>query len=223
MEFDKGPLPVSDIYRERVAEVLRGSRVAVSGYFDESGVFDVVRLEEKTDLFNTTPMWALNLLRFTSDQDRVRATRDGFLRVYPERMSGLRGDRIKPVHTIDPGNVRFVDSFTSSFRVRKSGWLVEECETWRHQMMIRELTLDGLERILIEAEAGNKPPFFDYKTYIKVEPESVGKAVRVIRFGTLDAVVIDVPNRQLVNRSIEDILSQRRWGVNPSLVVPVST
>lgn len=213
MEFDKGPLPVSDSYRKRVAGVLEWSRVTVSRFFDESGVFEVVRFGEETELDNTTPMWALNLLRFTSGQDGVRTTRDGFLHVYHGRMPRLRGGIIEPVHTIDPGNVRFVDRFTSSVMVRKSGWLVEECETWRHhQMMMHELTADGLEEILIEAEAGKRPPFFDHTAFIKVEPGFVGRAVRIIRFGgILDAVVIDVKNRQLVGRKIEDILSARRW------------
>lgn len=222
MEFLKGPLPVSDIYRERVAEVLRGSRVTNSGYFNGLGVFNVVRLGEQTELFNTTPMWALNLLRFTSGQDGVRTTRDGFLHVYNGRMPRSRGGIIEPVHTMDPGNVRFVDPFVSYFTtVGESGWLFGEPEARRCR--INNLTTARLEEILIEAEASKKPPFFDRTAYIKVEPGFVGRTVYVIGSGTLGAVVIDVQNRQLVGRAIEDMLSKRRWGVSPSLIVPVST
>lgn len=206
MEFLKRPLPAPDSYRKRVAGVLRGSRVTISGYFDNLGVFDVVGVGEETDYFNTTPMWAQNLLLFTPGQDKVRATRDGFLHVY-------RGDRIEPVHTIAPGNVRFVDPFDYYHtKVRESGWLIAEHEARRCQTM-NKLTIERLEEILTDAEAGKKPPFFDYKTYIKVEPGFAGRAVRVIRFGGLDAVVIDFQSRQLVGKSVEDMLTPRKWGV----------
>lgn len=216
MEFLKSPLLVTGVYRERVAEVLRESKVAFSGFFDESGVFGVVRLGERTELNNIRTMWAQNLLRFTSSLDGVRTTGDGFLHVYHERMQWPIGDRIEPVHTIAPGNVRFVDPFDSySTRVRESGWLIGEHEARRCQTRYN-LTIEGLEEILIAAEAGEKPPFFDRTAYIKVEPGFVNRAVRVIRFGTLDAVVIDVQSRQLVGKRVEDMLSPGRWGVRRS-------
>lgn len=211
MEFQKGPIPVTEAYRKYVAQILSGSRVAGSGYFSSSGNFDIVRLGEKTEIYNTSPMWALNLLRFTEAEHGVWATREGLLQVFGNRMRRRVGERIEPVHTMDPANARFVDT-SSSFlaNVPKSGWLFNR---YSASLLDEELTKERMEEILVNAEAGIRPPFFvESNKIIKVEPGSEGKMVQVIRFYDInDAVVVDIMGRCLLGRSTENILSQEKW------------
>ncbi len=214
MEFQKGPTPVSPEYRAGVANTLKVSRVTASGLFDATGSFDVVRLGEKTDIYNTTPMWALNLLKFTYGEDGVRTRRDGFLFVYHERMTRGRREKIEPIHIIDPGNVRYVDD-RQSFRCRvgESGWALSENGAWRNLILDNPISNEQLEEILVDAEAGKEPPFFeDHAEFVKVESGLAGRRVHVIFFaGIHDSVVVDIENKRLVGRQALPLLSSKRW------------
>ncbi len=216
MEFKKGPLLVSAQYREAVQERLKASRVTYSGYFNEFGEFDIVKLGEKTEIDNTNRMWAYNLLGFAPPNDGIRTTKDGLLHVYTGRMTRNRGDIIDPIATIAPGNVRFVDTFHSFVTtVGESGWLFDENTLWRYKDGESDLSRERFEEILVEAEVGKKPPFFDHNLYMKVEPGFAHRLVHVIRFSAIgDGVVLDIENRQLVERYTEAILSSDRWVEN---------
>ncbi len=219
MEFEKGPVPVTQGYRAEVANRLRVARVAASGLFDTTGTFDIVNLGEKTTTSNTTPMWALNLLKFTYAEDGVWATKDGFLFVYHGRMTRSCRDRIEPVHVIDPGNVRYVNkSRTFISKVGKSGWVLNKRD-WDDLLLYDPISNEQLEKILVDAEAGNKPPFFvDHSEFVKVEPGFAGRRVHVISFkGIPDTVVVDIENKQLVGRKIVPLLSTETW--EPKAVV----
>ncbi len=96
MEFQRRPAPVTEEYRANVADTLTVSEVTRFGLFHTTGTFDVVGLGEKKDPDNTTPMWALNLLRFTPTENRIRTRRDGFLLVCNGRSARDIGDEAEP-------------------------------------------------------------------------------------------------------------------------------
>ena len=165
-------------------------------------------------------MWALNLLRFTEAQDAVQASNsNGLLYVYHGRMTRKQGEPIESVHTIDPGNVRFVDDWNSfKVKVGASGWLFNDHALWHSRLDSDSFTREHLEEILAKAEAGKKPPFFDDKTqYVKVEPGLAGREVQVIKFDNYDFVVVDVEARKLVGRRTERLLSKERREETPQI------
>ncbi len=216
-EFQTDPARVNAAYGIRVAETLSRTRVADSGLFDRTGTFDIVRWGEKRGLYSTAKMWAGDLLRFTEAENGLRAQKTGVLWVYSGRKTRFGGDDVTPVHLIYPINVRFVEDW-DSFRtkVSESGWVFNERAAYRQR---REFQADGkglspeqLEEILVQAEAGKKPDFFDDRTqYVKVEPGLAGREVQVIRFDTNDTVVVDVEARQLVGKKVEPLLSREKW------------
>jgi len=183
--------------------------------FDDAGQFGVVKRRGETGA-TIQSMWALNLLRFTPAEDGVWAIGNdsfrGFLYVYTGRMTMVRGTNIEPISTIDPGNVRFVNSY-NSFRtkVSESGWLFDE-HTASFWLPEGNNSVERLEEILADAEAGKKPPFFTWEQFIKVESGLVGKTVAVIKFsGINDRVVVDLETRKLVGRDVQKLLSRERW------------
>ncbi len=214
MEFQKDPLQVTETYRANIAKTLEVSRVAASGWFYQTGVFDIVKRREVISrIGDATRMWALNLLRYSEAEDGVRTGKHGFLYVYHGRMTRNREVPVVPIHTIDPANVRFVDDWNSfEAKVGKSEWIFNERAAWRQRESDDQLTNERLEKILAEAEVGKKPPFFDDDTqYIKVEPGLVGRKVSVIKFSSGDLVVVDVEARKLVGKKVEPLLSKQRW------------
>jgi len=153
-------------------------------------------------------MWAFNLLKFEVYQHGIWTTRQGFLQVFPDRMTRSVDEKIDPIHIIDPANARFVDPVgTFQTRVTESGWV------WNSQRLFDDqLPNEQLEKILVRAEDGEQPASFDGREFVKIEPGHTGKLVKIVKFeGIDDSVAVDILGKCLLGRSTQDLLSEKRW------------
>ncbi|MDD5147023.1 MAG: hypothetical protein PHV63_00530 [Candidatus Daviesbacteria bacterium] len=204
-EFNRGSQPVSPEHQKSVERLISFSKVANEGCFDEYGMFGLVPTNRPTTLENRRKYWALDLLGFSPAEDRLWV-REGDLMI----VFGGRVDRIP--HALAAGNAREVNPYRC-FKtvVLESGWLFSIHAALR-QRLHAGLRDEDLEKILMGAEVGKEPPFFDDHIYTKVESGHEGKRVQVLPFHPQnDAVVIDMETRKLIPVHNAAILSEARW------------
>lgn len=98
-------------------------------------------------------------------------------------------------------------------RVGNSGYLLDmysSTEEWKERL---ERDLEGVDSGIAPSRRGNS-------YYVKViDPGFYGEKVLLVRFssGDGDCVVIDMKNRNLLRRTIEQPFSAERWGALPSV------
>ncbi|MDD5415629.1 MAG: hypothetical protein PHE48_01340 [Candidatus Daviesbacteria bacterium] len=217
-EFNRGPQPVSLEHQEVVERLISFSKVANAGYFDEYGVFGLVPTNRPTTLENRREYWTLDLLEFTSAEDRLWIGRKGLMVVFGGRVGNASGMEIeqmaagRPRHILTAGDVREINPYRRfEAVVPESGWLFSIHAALR-QRLYAGLRDEDLEKILMGVEVGKEPPFFDDHIYTKVEPGHEGKRVQVLPFHPQnDAVVIDTETRKLIPVHNAAILSEARW------------
>lgn len=211
VEFRKDPSPITEHYKQRVASVFRASKVADRGFFSDNGLFGLVKLGVETRPDEITVMFAPELLEFTYGLDGLRIG-NGYATVYGNRTPENEGDSAVPLHTLSPAKVRFVNRFTSfRAKARSSGFVFPREAAWpqRHD---NSIAFAKMEIILIRAENGEKPPFFDDYGFIKIEPLKESTRLHIIKFeGLNDLVVINMDSRQLVGHYTDHLLSKKRW------------
>lgn len=220
MGFETGPIPITLAYQEEITNrVLMGARIPISGLFGKSGTFAIDK--EVFHLgYDPRYLWARDLLSFDHVRDGIQVTRQGDLCVYDDKKTRGKGEWLDPKHVINPANIRVADRVHSFIgRVSESGWLISLAEVHHQQITDPQLTLAHLEKILIDAEAGKQPAHLDnHAQFVKVDPELAGTGVHVIKFHAVrDAVVVDMINRRLLERSVQYLLSQEKW--QPETVV----
>jgi len=192
------PRPWTHLQRKHMGWDVSESRVTQDGQFTQDGGFRLVRRWS----WHGGNYWGSNVLRHDPEQHRLKATKSGLLYVY-EKLDPWK----EPIYTIDPGNLRKVDQIRSTQSTVTDSGLVLPNVPYPLSSGLQGFTQEEALQMIEQGETGPLAGQTDF--FVKVvNPNLRGTEVFLLYFDSIpsqlkgDAVVIDMSNRQLVERQI---------------------
>lgn len=209
---ETGPKPQDESIVRRQRTILMSGKIPAGQRRDFTLI--ATFLVEEGHGYPRHTLWTPIFLNYDPEFCRLRITSQGAILLLSSEGNLLRA----PILAAD---LRVIaDEHVGLATVRESGYVLSD----NYLLEGRNFRADEVERFILDAEDGIKPPVFSAYPFAKVDKSLAGKKVWEIAFNAIpafiypdDIVVIDLEKRELIERDVIYPLSSVRR--QPRLIV----